>query len=248
MSSVERPIESGAGPRGLQQAGYGQLGYTTPQYVNVNLSRWLQAVLWSFATTVAAMLLTAVAVLTTFNNYLDEVDEPWTAFDRWQTAEDIFNIIFLVSLAVIIPVIVLLQVWSFKSHKATGWLWPRERKWSRGWSVGAWWIPLANFLLVPMVLTEIYKIASGPRDGQSTRNGWALGKSSTSLILWFVLSGVGIGLFYGGADLTNGDSFTVAEYRWGVALVMGGAALLVGAAILAIGFVRNVSRKLASYN
>lgn len=245
MSQFERPIESGAGPRGLQQAGYGQLGYTTPQYVNVNLARWLQAILWSFGVAVTGMLFAAVAVLATFNNYLVEVDEPWTALDRWQTAEDVFNIVYVVALVLVIPLVALLQVWSFKSHKATGWLWPRERKWSRGWSIGAWWIPVANFLLVPMVLTEVYKIASGPRDGQSTRNGWALGKSSATLILWFVLSGVGIGLVSYGASLTNLDSFTVAEYRWGVGLVMGGTAVLVGAAMVAIGFIRNVSRKLA---
>lgn len=325
MTSTERPIESGAGPRGLQQAGYGQLGYTTPQFVNVNLSRWVQATFWSYATTFAVLFLTAVAILTTFNNYVDatrpdlvpsslersfdevtatfetrhgleigslitisgaspssfngtfevtrvdnstrisweqfgedvtddsvnstgsvlRIDRLVRAMDRWQTAEDVFNIIFWSSFAILVALIALVQVWSFKSHKATGWLWPRERKWSRGWSVGAWWIPLANFLLVPMVLTEVFKIASGARDGERTRNGWALGRSSSTVILWFVSAAIGISLFAYGSYLTNADSSTITDYRWGVALTLGGTVSLMASSIIAIAFVRNVSWKLA---
>lgn len=242
---TERPMESGAGPKGLQMAGYGQLGYSSPQFVNVNLARWLQAILWSYAVVYTGLFLAAVAVLTTFNNYVDARSGFLRKFDRWQTAEDVFNIVFFASLAVLIALITLVQVWSFKSHKASGWLWPRERKWSRGWSVGAWWIPLANFLLVPMVLTEVFKIASGSREGYQARPGWALGRTSSTVVLWFVFGGLSIASLGFGAYLTNSDSSSIPDYRWGVAFGLAGTVLMISSTIIAIAFVRDVSRKLA---
>jgi len=62
---------------------------------------------------------------------------------------------------------------------------PTGRRWSPGWAVGAWFIPLANCVLCPMILWEDEKIATA--GSSELRDRWKSVRPRPGTIVWFVL-------------------------------------------------------------
>lgn len=134
------------------------------------LSGWMQGLLWGAGgcAAIAAMVwLVLLAIDVTYEN------EPTaTNWQLWSdTADAASNLTGLTS-AVTVATIVLLVVWSFRAHRSTERLSPGPRTWSRGWSIGGWFIPVANAVIPFLVIGETQRIATATRQGGIADPGW----------------------------------------------------------------------------
>jgi hypothetical protein len=78
---------------------------------------------------------------------------------------------------------------SAESHGASG------RRWSSGWSIGGWFIPLANLVIPKMVMNEVDRM-SNPLAGEPPRDEqWKLMPRSVVSDLWWILFLVGTALW-----------------------------------------------------
>ena len=173
------------------------------------------------------------------------------AFDSFVDLEDAAFTVYGFAIFLWIAVFVLMIVWMNKAHKVTSELWRGERTWSSGWTVGGWFIPLANFVIPKLVLLEIERIATtADRDG---RVGPDWRRTSSSAVGWLYWLGIVVGLVaisVGSGmipddmfELTESDAdLAVAAYVvCGVAMVVWGAGALFGAL-----HVRAIGRQLSA--
>ncbi|QGG95010.1 DUF4328 domain-containing protein [Actinomarinicola tropica] len=133
-----------------------------------------------------------------------------------------------------IAVTVLFIVWSWRAHTASDRLRPFERKYGRGWTIGAWFIPVANLILPKLVIGEIERIAHAPRDGgivrrwQSVRVSlvgwlWWIGHVAGTVLARVAVSNVNEAVESGAPDDLLGayDVFTAATAIAAAGLVVG---------------------------
>ena len=219
-----------------------------PVYVGRALSGWTNGLLWGSVGLISALILSLVFTLVFFEQSMNAFDNGDYAFDfvqRWEDAETFVGLFYVLWALLAIAIFVLLIVWSFRAHKATEVLNPGQRSWARGWTVGAWFIPLANYILVPMVLSEIHKISHAPRLSHGADGGWRQRAVPGGLVLWFVLYGVG-GIALAIGQGLYSDPTSEMSYRVGVIMMLIGAGMIAGACVLAINFITAVSERLRS--
>ena len=218
-----------------------------PIYIGRALSGWTTGLLWGSVGLIAALILSLVFTLVFFEqalNGLDDGDYPFDVIERWDNAEGFVALSYVLWALLAIAIFVLLIVWTFRAHKSTDMLKPGPRSWARGWTVGAWFIPFANYILVPMVLSEIHKIALASRTSNGVEPGWKNRPVPGGLVIWFVLYGVG-GILLGiGQALFSDDYASDSSYRVGLIMMLVGAGLIAGACVLAINFINAVSDRL----
>ena len=196
----------------------------------------------------------ALALLSTFGafgaiNALGDLEERrigWdgrSTYDDWIIARDAAGaFVGLFWLAWIAGFVVLL-VWLHKAHTATQQMWPGKRKWGSGWTVGGWFIPLANMVIPKLVINEIERIATAPRVGGRVDEGWRrCGTSALGWVWWLALT-PGIFVWQIGATITDAPETTPSDLRIGYWVQ--GLALLAIAIGLAAGavFFRRLTRR-----
>jgi hypothetical protein len=101
------------------------------------------------------------------------------------------------SLAVFAMVVTgaLILVWTFRTSKAFDARGAANRRWNRGWTIGAWFIPLASFVLPKLVFNELEKISQVPFVRDEIGNEWKEESHSAVGDLWWLLWVVGLFLF-----------------------------------------------------
>lgn len=108
--------------------------------------------------------------------------------DEAIAAEDQFNALSgLTALAQVVSLVVFI-VWMWRAHAAGDRLRPGDRKYSKGWTIGAWFIPFANVVLPRRVMTEIERIAIAPREGGRVTQGWRTTRTAVVGWAWWLLS------------------------------------------------------------
>jgi hypothetical protein len=213
--------------------------------VSQGLSVWLQVLLYISAGLTAVAALMIPSVISAAQNYDDASSgSSGRAFNDWINAEDRFAAFFGLYILVAIPVFVLLIVFLHRAHKSTQTLWAGHRKWSQGWAVGSWFIPFANFIIVPQVFREIDRIASSPRNAGRVDDGWQRSKGNPQLILWWVFYGVGTILSYVYGATSDGFS-SLSDYKAAWYVTMLGVLLSAASCVLAALTVRRMGKALS---
>lgn len=231
-----------------------------PQYVNPigNFSQraesvsntlvvWLQVLLYIAAGLVGISAIAITSAVSSGEDYMNSSmgsSFESSALDDWVSAEDTQTTFFSLYSLVAIPVFILLIIFSFKAYKSTQSLWMAPRKWSRGWTVGGWFIPLANFIIVPKVLIETDRIASAPRNGGQVSDGWQGLKANSMLIWWWALYGVGTVMNYG-ITYANSEDSTFDDYKTGMYIGMFGGLMVAVSCVLAALTVRRMGKALS---
>jgi Domain of unknown function (DUF4328)/Protein of unknown function (DUF2510) len=140
------------------------------------------------------------------------------------------SVLSLIMLAVLVVFIIYL----FRASKNTE-LWDTGRRgWTPGWTIGAWFIPLANFVIPVLVVLDIWR-----RTPERSADGERHSTPSTSVVVvWWVLFLIGtIGI-----RLDVGYD-TLGEYKTQDGIhIVGGIALAISAVIL-IRIVRDLARR-----
>lgn len=204
--------------------------------LNLGLTKWTSGMMWA---NVGVQTLISITAL----NYQGSLGGPLSnAVD----AENLYLSVSGLSLLVWVPTFVLLVVWIAKSHTSTSsLLWADDhRKYSRGWSIGVWFIPFANFFSTPQVFIENARIATTQRASGKVDKGWKVQPRDQHVVWWFVLFLVGMLISRGGASAAN-SATDIDAYRVGLILVAIGAL----SSAVGIGFgavhIRRVGTKLA---
>jgi len=158
--------------------------------VSTGLAKWTFALM--IATGVAAALrgVMALAVNQSMTEFLDTFSDE--ALDDFVSRADAYDGIDGVYGLLTLATFVLLIIFANRSYKASQSLWNGPRKWSRGFSVGGWFIPFANFYIPPSLLIETDKISRAPRANGVVGDGWRGLNRDNAFIVWFALYGVGL--------------------------------------------------------
>ena len=145
--------------------------------MNPVLNGWLQALLWTAAVAASVNATLAVFARRAFDDALRA--ESFATRANWVDLDDAYWGVSALGGLVNTGLLVVLIVWMFKAHRATSALSPSRRTWSSGWTIGGWFIPLANVVIPKLVLSEIERIATAPR-----AHGVVAGRGRTSALGW----------------------------------------------------------------
>ena len=218
-----------------------------PESVSNTLVVWLQVLLFIAATVVAIAVLLMNSTISAGQNFLNSAGSSTSsviAFNDWVAAENRYRGFFGIYTLLSIPIFVLLIVFSYRAYKSTESLWAGPRKWSRGWTIGGWFIPFANLIIVPKVLIEADRIASAQRNGGRVSDGWQSGLADAKLIWWWLLYAIGTLMNYGYWDeVTKASSFD--DYKTGMYIGMVGGLMVVASCVLAALTVRRMGKALS---
>lgn len=138
-----------------------------------------------------------VLLLIAFVQARSTLDDAWNssftrgAWDDAVAAEDRLISIGAIILLCQVGALVLFIVWMWRSHKAGDRLRPGDRKWSKGWTIGAWLIPIANVVLPRKVMTDIERVARSPRDGGRVTQDWRSFPTLPIGQIWWILIVIG---------------------------------------------------------
>lgn len=216
--------------------------------VAAGLSGTLQGFYWALAGFAALSATFAVGTLVAFNSWWDTPvgsREEARALDDWVQVEDTFEglagMMFLSGLVVFI----LMIIWMNICHKVTQQLWPGQRSWSSGWTVGAWFIPFANAVIPKLVMNEIERIAVSQRSHGVVGAQWR--STATSPIGWLWWLGLVIGTIVNtiGSGIGSDLDSSAGEVRAGYVLNALGLSLVAAGAVFGALYVRRIGRRLS---
>ncbi len=133
-------------------------------------------------------------------------------------------------------------VWTFQTSKALDARAPARRRWRGGWTIGAWFIPLASFVLPKLVFNELEKIAQVPYTGDEIGEQWRDESRSAVGDLWWMLWVSGLFAFQMTQVLATDPS--VDEGTVAVATSISGIAhaVLAGAGVALYIVIRRIER------
>ncbi|HSA51799.1 MAG TPA: DUF4328 domain-containing protein [Yinghuangia sp.] len=235
----------GGPPPGYQPAHAWPGQYAPMEWVPVKPLRGLANAVCILLGVVALIDLLAAVALFRRAALVDDFTLSDVLSGRLEDADDFVQVsLGLFGLASLATGIVFI-VWFARARSNTeAWYGPSATM-SKGWAIGGWFIPLANFVIPKIVAHDIWKRS----DPQSAVPG---GRSSKALLWWWWIIYTIAGLMFFGSvsgreteeDLDNGD-ITLSEYVDSAVAsdTVAGVALLVqiAAAVLAILVVQRIT-------
>lgn len=215
--------------------------------VSTGLGGTIQGFLWAAAGLAALAALMSIAALTAFNSYWNSPvgsRAESSAYDDWIAFDDALSGFAGFTAICGIVLFILLIIWMHKAHTTTQQLWQGSRQWTSGWTIGGWFIPIANLVIPKLVLSEIERIALAPRVGGAvdasfkTRPTLAVGK------LWW--TGIVVGwVFNLVASALSGDEASDTDLRVGYVFNALGLAALAASGVFGALYVRRLGRRLS---
>lgn len=160
------------------------------QEISRGLSGTLQGFLWTAA---GASLLTALMAMIGLSAFYEWRDARFgsaaesRALADMVDADDAIGGFAGLGWIIGIVVFVLIIIWMNQAHKVSQSRWSGLRKWSSGWTVGAWFIPVANLLIPKLVLSEVERIGAAPSSpsGQ-VPDGWQDQPVWSGGVIWWL--------------------------------------------------------------
>jgi predicted nucleic acid-binding Zn ribbon protein len=212
----------------------------SPEGVSV-LGAWTEGLVWlATALTVALVALGALQraawkALATAPRCCneDELDELSRAETAYTTGFGLFWLLVVAGFVVLV-------VWTYRAYRQAA-APDADLRFGRGWAIGAWFVPLANLVLVPMLLFDLWRLVSD-RPERPRGRGWRRGRGNPLVLLWLATWSVGTVLSgEGDADL---DDATVADVDRHFDLLLAAPVNLVVAGVALGLFVRRTRRRL----
>lgn len=244
------PLPPASKPSTDAGAGRVTIAYAAPSShgVSSTLSTWLKTLMCVGSVGSAATSVLQFAALDSFNAFLKSFGPAETSarFDRWDGWDRGATLVGHAFLLLWIVTFVVLVVWMFQAHKATQLLWTGRRRWRIGWTLGGWFVPLAQFVIPKLVLNEIERIAMARRSTTVLSAPAHPTRIMTSGWVWWVL--LSVGLLAGGAvrrQVASPDR-TINEVRAAyIAAGFGFACVSLGLACGAF-YLSRISRRLSA--
>ena len=166
------------------------------------LGSWVEGVIWILAAIQLPALYYAIRQRTLFDELIDT--ESFSAAVDLEDAENTWLGLNLLSLLLLLTTTVLLMVWMYRLHGQATSLGATHFRMGRGFTIGAWFIPVANVVMVPMMLSDLDRTMRAER--LPIGRGWR--DLRTSGLVW--LYGVGAVLSWGIGNLADGSQHDLA--------------------------------------
>ncbi len=90
---------------------------------------------------------------------------------------------------------ILALMWAFQTSRAFDVRGASGRKWRGGWTIGAWFVPIASLVLPRLVFSELERISQVPFVGDPIGERWKQEQRFTLGDLWWLLWIVGLFIF-----------------------------------------------------
>lgn len=113
-------------------------------------------------------------------SFVDDLPVNRTEYGIWALAT-------LFSLLALVVAAVLVMIWLFRFSKALDARGANGRTWSSGWTIGSWFIPLANLVIPRLVVGEMERIANVPYRNEFVGESWKRYRRSAVGDLWWLL-------------------------------------------------------------
>jgi hypothetical protein len=150
------------------------------------LAGTIQGFLWASAGFAAVATIGAVVSRTTYDDVIDAADSSAATQRRlraeWFDADATTRGTTALAVVCWVVVVILLMIWTRRVHRISARLWDGSRRWSIGWAVGGWFVPLANVVIPKLVLSEIERILSCRREDGTVDPRWR--DHTTSAVGW----------------------------------------------------------------
>ena len=219
---------------------------TPPKMVPLNssLSGWTTGLMWVIGAAAVVYAVLAFNYSSALSDFLDGRASLNTAVE----AENNFNGFGPYFALLWITGFVFQVMWIAQAHTTTTSLLIRKdlRKYSRGWAIGVWFIPIANLFSTPQVFAEHQRIADAPRINGWADLQWKATKVRATLIWWWILMLVGFVVNRSGASMIENPSMDLDEYQIGLAVLSVGLLILGAGVVCGAVFIRQVSQNLRS--
>jgi nitrate reductase NapE component len=224
----------------------------------------LDSIAWAAYTVLAFSILVNLAYMVVSLIYADavqtQIDERSLSLQEASDIEDAFAIVGIVYLVSVIAGAVGFIVWFYRAYSNVPATIGRPARFGRGWSIGAWFVPILNFWRPKQIGNDIWRAGDPDAIGNEL---WYSLRVSQLLHWWWVLyllagivGGIGTGLLSTETVLSNSvtgpgvdpligvepptDSELRQEYAAAIIFAIS-STLEVVAAVLAISFVTKAS-------
>lgn len=211
------------------------------------LSTGLQVLLWVAGGMAAVAALLSLGLLGASSDF--ETSPSLDSLRAWSDLEDAAGGFGSLLSLMMIAVLVLFIVWGFRAHRASGLLSPVGRTWGRGWTIGAWFVPVANLIIPFLVTSETQRIAMAERRGGVVDPRWRTNSrtTSTGYLWWICQVGYWIGSLGAGAVLGSEpwDARDLGPVQGAYFLQAAASVLLAGSGVFGALYVRSIGRLLS---
>jgi hypothetical protein len=113
-------------------------------------------------------------------SFVDDLPVNRTEYGIWAVAT-------LFSLLALVVAAILVMIWLFRFSKALDARGTTGRTWSSGWTIGGWFIPLANLVIPRLVVGEMERIASVTYANEFIGESWKRYRRSAMGDLWWLM-------------------------------------------------------------
>ena len=183
--------------------------------------------------TCAAYVIVAVFYFGTWGMWLSYVDEDALVWELIESEDVAFGFLGFATLLTWVSGILFI-VWLYQAYKSAESLGGIGRRWSAGWTIGSWFIPLANLVLPKLVVNEVDRMSNPMAGDPPIELRWqSMRRLLPSDFWWITLISGQVLSFIGWMVYSSGptyeDSLTGASYL----VISLSAALFAAAAALA---------------
>ncbi len=208
------------------------------------LTGWLVGLFLLSASSAAAASVANFVALNDFNSFMNIGSRQRS--DDWLDMDDVARHVTTIFIWVWIVTFVVLVLWMHRAHKATQRLWTGQRRWGAGWTIGGWFIPVAQLVIPKLVLNEIERIAKARRSTEEPSGPIASTSTAASGYLWWIFLSVGlIAAGVGRWIEVLQDNPTAQQIRLGYILLGAGLASVTVGLLFGITYVGSIGKRLS---
>jgi hypothetical protein len=161
-------------------------------------------------------------------------------FERAQDADDFVSGANAVFVLVQVVLAVLFIVWTFRAAKNNEALDRRNPRFTSGWAIGGWFIPIANLVIPLMLIQDLWRGATPEIPRGDTR--WRSARGSVLVGLWWTVWILSLARIFAGSSSVD-DRASLDEIERSNWIALAGVVVAAIAAVLAVFVVRALARR-----
>ena len=165
---------------------------------------------------------------------IDRLQDGTATVSDGQHADELVHTAGFVALSLVLTIAVVFIVWQWRTAKNAEILGRTNARYGPGWSIGAWFIPLANLVIPVEIMQDLWRSS----DPESSPRDWRRGPRSVLVGCWWAAIIVS-GLFGRGTT----DRSTLSGLRSADNRATFGVSMISVAAILALAVVRSITAR-----
>ena len=215
--------------------------------MSAGLAGTLQGCYWTTAALSGATAVSSLVTAWAFDAWWDGPQDV-SEYDRWHTLDAGWGALQGLTIVGQLVAQILLVIWMFKTSKLANALHPGPRRWTNGWTIGGWFIPLANAVIPKLVMNELERIVTAPRTAGVVHPEWRHRPTAAVGWVWWIATVAGSIGFLDGQDRFEewGEEIVTRDLTGAYLNAAWTSAILTVAAVAGALMVRRMTRSMAS--